>query len=89
MKYTIVFEDRAVKELSRIDKPGRMLVLKKIKQLGENPDGLANSIKILKGKYNHFRLRIGRFRVILNKDDNKIIITLIRVGSRGACPLLI
>ncbi|MEN8153966.1 MAG: type II toxin-antitoxin system RelE/ParE family toxin [Acidobacteriota bacterium] len=83
MKYTIIFEERASKELSRIDKPGRLLVLKKIKQLGEDPDSLSNNIKILKGKYDHFRLRIGRFRVIFNKDDKKITITIIRVGLRS------
>ena len=83
MKYTVVFEEKAVKELSRIDKPSRLLILKKIKQLGEDPKSLANNIKKLKGKYNHFRLRIGRFRIIFDKDAEKIIITIIRVGIRS------
>lgn len=83
MKYTVLFEERAAKELSRIDKPARRLIFKKIKQLGEDPDSLANNIKSLKGKYEHFRLRVGQYRVIFNKDDNKITITVIRVGLRN------
>ena len=82
MKYAVFFEERAEKDLAKINKPHQQLIANKIKQLADNFDSLANNLKILKGKYDYYRLRVGDFRVIFHKDDAKIIITIIRIGHR-------
>ncbi|MCK5058523.1 MAG: type II toxin-antitoxin system RelE/ParE family toxin [Candidatus Aminicenantes bacterium] len=82
MKYEVFFEERAEKELAKIEKPFQRLIVTKIKQLAENFDSLANNLKILKGKNDYYRLRVGNFRVIFYKDDAKIVITIVRIGHR-------
>jgi len=80
--YKIFFEEKAKKELSRVDKPFQKLIAEKIKQLSENFDLMANNMIPLKGKYDYYRLRVGKYRVIFHKDDEQIIITIVRVGHR-------
>jgi mRNA interferase RelE/StbE len=80
--YAVFFEERAAKELVRIEKPYQLLIKKKIEQLSENFDSMVNNLKPLKGKYDYYRLRVGSYRVIFHKDDRKIIITIVRIGHR-------
>ena len=81
--YTLLFDRRAVKELSRIDKPYQIIIKGKLKVLARNPDALKNDIKPLKGTLKQlFRLRIGSYRVIYKKEDDRLIILIIRIGHR-------
>ncbi|MCX6556517.1 MAG: type II toxin-antitoxin system RelE/ParE family toxin [Candidatus Aminicenantes bacterium] len=82
MIYAVFFEERAAKELARIDKPYQLLIKKKIEQLTENFDSMVNNLKPLKGKYDYYRLRVGSYRVIFHKDSRKIIISIVRIGHR-------
>ncbi|MGD2087455.1 MAG: type II toxin-antitoxin system RelE/ParE family toxin [Candidatus Aminicenantes bacterium] len=82
MKYAVFFEERAKKELSKIDKPFQRLIVNKINQMAEDFDSLKGNLKRLQGKYDYYRLRVGNYRVIFHKDDVKIIITIIRIGHR-------
>lgn len=82
MKYQIFFTEKAVKELKKITGPHQKLIAAKIKQLGEDYDSLANNIKPLKGKYEYYRLRVGSYRVIFHKDDDRLVITILRIGHR-------
>jgi mRNA interferase RelE/StbE len=82
MKYAVFFEDRAKKELAKIDKPFQRLIVNKINQLAEDFDSLKGNLKRLQGKYIYCRLRVGNYRVIFHKDDVKIIIIIIRIGHR-------
>ena len=82
MKYAVFFEEKAKKELAKINKPFQRLIANKINQLAENFDSLKGNLKHLQGKYDYFRLRVGNYRVIFHKDDAKIIITIIRIGHR-------
>ena len=82
MNYSVFFEERAAKELARIEKPYQLLIKKKIEQLAENFDSMVNNLKPLKGKYDYYRLRVGNYRVIFHKDARKIIITIVRIGHR-------
>ena len=81
--YTLLFARKAVKELSRIDKPHQIIIKGKLKVLARNPEALKNDIKPLKGTLkNLYRLRIGNYRVIYKKEDDKLIILIIRIGHR-------
>jgi len=51
-----------------------------IRAIIELPEG---DVKKLKGMNEVYRLRVGDFRVIFEKNDNKLIIVVIDIGNRG------
>lgn len=81
--YQLVFAPKAVKELAKIDRPFQLIIKKKLQILAENPDALKNDIKPLKGSNRSlYRLRIGSYRVIYNRDEGRLVILVIRIGHR-------
>ena len=82
MTYKVFYSPKAAKELAQISKPFQQLIVRKITQLSENFASLSNNLKILKGKHDYYRLRVGGYRVIFHKDDERILITIIRIGDR-------
>lgn len=53
-----------------------------ISMLGKNPDDERLDIKKMKGNTG-YRLRIGQWRVIFERDDTVKIISIERIGARG------
>ena len=51
-----------------------------IEAIIEIPEG---DIKKLKGMDEIYRLRVGDFRVIFEKNDNELIVVIIDIGNRG------
>ena len=82
MRYSVFYEEKAAKELAKIDRPYQLLIKKKIKQLAEDFESMSGNLKPLKGEYDYFRLRVGSYRVVFHKDTRKIIITIVRIGQR-------
>ena len=78
--YNVILPKYALKELSKIDKINQQLIFDKIKDL-EN--GIFTNDKSLKGKHNSkFRKRAGNFRIIYLKENNILLITVIRIAHR-------
>jgi len=82
VRYSVFYEERAAKELAKIDRPYQLLIKKKIGRLAEDFKSMSGNLKSLQGKYDYFRLRVGGYRVIFHKDAKKIMITIVRVGHR-------
>jgi mRNA interferase RelE/StbE len=82
VRYSVFYEERAAKELAKIDRPYQLLIKKKIEQLAEDFESMSGNLRLLKGKYDYFRLRVGSYRVIFHKDARKIMITIVRIGHR-------
>lgn len=82
MRYTVFYEERAAKELAKIDRPYQLLIKKKIEQLADDFESISGNLKPLQGEYDYFRLRVGSYRVIFHKDARKIMITIVRIGHR-------
>ncbi|MEN8152970.1 MAG: type II toxin-antitoxin system RelE/ParE family toxin [Acidobacteriota bacterium] len=80
--YRLRFLSRAVKDLQRIDPPFQKIIKEKLTILAENPEVLKNNIIALKGEEKLFRLRVGSYRVIFSKEENELIILIIRIGHR-------
>ncbi len=78
--YTIQFSKRALRDLKGIDKKEASKILDKIKGLAKSPTTAAN-VTPLKGS-DHFRLRVGDYRVIFGIDGESLVIDVIRVGHR-------
>jgi len=76
----IVFTKAAAKDLRLIPQPFAKNILAKIEQYAADPASLTNMVSKLQGRPG-FRLRVGDYRVIFSEDG--IVITILRVGSRG------
>ena len=80
--YKLIFTNKALKSLKAIPKSDAAKILEKLQELSSNPD-LARNVKRLQ---NHpiaiFRLRIGDYRVLFDKEDALRIIEVIDVGHR-------
>lgn len=81
--YALYFLTSAKKEFKKLDSVVQKRIKKKLLLLVENPEILKNNIKALKGEHQgKFRLRINQYRVIFQIKENKLIITIIRIGHR-------
>ena len=78
--YKVIVPKYALKELSKIDNENQQLIFNKIKDL-EN--GIFTNDKSLKGKHKgKFRKRAGNSRIIYLKENDILLITVIRVAHR-------
>jgi mRNA interferase RelE/StbE len=79
MKYTILIERYAQKQIMKLDKKVIPLIKASIADLADNPRPYG--YKKLKGE-DAYRIRVGDYRVIYEIDDGKIIVTVVSVGHR-------
>jgi len=75
--YNIKLTKKAEKFIKKQDKDTQKRPIKAIVEL---PEG---DIKKLKGLDEIYRLRVGDFRVIFEKNDNELIVVVIDIGNRG------
>ena len=81
--YQLVFLNKALDELKKIDRARQKIIKAKLLILARNPAALKNNIRRLSGPEEAiYRLRIGAYRVIFKKDEARLMILVIRVGHR-------
>jgi mRNA interferase RelE/StbE len=81
--YALKFLGKARDDLKKIDKAHQIIIKEKLLILAENPLILKNNIKKLKGtKEDYYRLRVGNYRVIFKKEEERLIIIIVRIGHR-------
>ncbi len=79
MKYEIIFKKPAKRFLKKLDKQKQKRILKKITKLKNNPKLGCPLIGNLKGLW---KLRIGKYRVLYNIIQSKLIIQILDIGPR-------
>ena len=78
--FKIIIPKAAFKELEKIDSEDQKLVYSKIKDLEQ---GIFTADKSLKGKHKgKFRKRAGNYRIVYLKENEILVITLIRIAHR-------
>jgi len=78
--FKVIIPKATFKELEKIDSQNQKLVFFKIKDL---ESGVFTSDKVLKGKYKgKFRKRAGNYRIVYLKENDILVITLIRIAHR-------
>ncbi len=78
--YKIAFDKDAEKEFLKLDSVAQKLVSSKILDLR---DGNFTNDKSLKGKHKgKFRKRAGNYRIVYLKEDNLLVISVIRIAHR-------
>jgi mRNA interferase RelE/StbE len=79
MSYQVLIERYAQKQIMKLDKQVIPVIKAAIAQLADNPRPYG--YKKLKGE-DAYRIRIGKYRVIYEIDDDKIIVIVVSVGHR-------
>jgi mRNA interferase RelE/StbE len=72
----VIIKEKALKELSKLDKSQTTKILIAIENLANYPD--IQNIKKLKNYTPTHRLRVGNYRVLFDIEDNTIIVGSIR-----------
>jgi len=81
--FKLLFLGRAVDDFARIGRPHKKIIKEKLLILAENPEALKNNIKKLSGSGEDlYRLRVGSYRVIFKKEEDKLLIIVVRIGHR-------
>lgn len=83
MKYSILFTERAKKQLKKLDKHTSSLILG---WLEKNIEGTENprihGKGLLGDKSGQWRYRVGDYRIICEIQDEKIIVLVLEIGHR-------
>ncbi len=83
MMYKLKFLGKAVEDLKKIDRAQQKIIKQKLLILAKNPAALKNNIKKIGGPgRNLYRLRTGSYRVIFKREENQLVIIIIRIGHR-------
>jgi len=82
MPYTLIIKQQARKKLQSLPRPERFRLAEKIGLLGENPDNAELDIKKLEGEP-FYRMRVGNWRIIFDRQDEVKIIAVEKIKPRG------
>ena len=82
MVYVLRIKRQAKKKLQSLNKADRLRITEKIVQLGCNPDDSRLDIKPLEGM-TYYRLRVGHWRIIFDRQDDLKIIAIEKIKARG------
>ncbi len=78
MGYTILFAEKAQKQLGKLSKLQASRIIDKIESITDDPHRFVESCE----GYLYYHLRIGNYRVILELNDTAGIIEVLKVGPR-------
>jgi mRNA interferase RelE/StbE len=79
LKYQLLIERSAQKELSKVPHQDRARIIAAIQGLSEDPR--PSGVKKLTGR-NAWRIRVGNYRVIYEIQDNSLVVLVVSVGHR-------
>jgi mRNA interferase RelE/StbE len=81
--FELRFLGKALEDFRKIDRAHQKIIKAKLFILAENPEALKNNIRRISGTDERlFRLRVGNFRVIFKKDEEALVVLIIRIGHR-------
>lgn len=83
MKYKILFDKNADKQLKKIDKTQQRIIVNWIIKNLENTNDPRVFGKTLKGNLkDYWRYRVGDYRIIAEINDDEVKILIIEIGHR-------
>ncbi len=78
MTYQVIFSDLALKQLRKLDGQIGQRIISTLERIRIRPDAYVKKLVGDEG----YRLRMGNYRVILDLDQEKLIILVLRIGHR-------
>ena len=83
MHHEVVYEKKAIKSLSKLDKGQQRMIMGWITKNLVQTDNPRQQGKALKGELKEYwRYRVGNYRLLVAIDDDAIKIILIQIGHR-------
>jgi len=76
--YEVELTDRALKELYKLEKNLQERIVKTLERIRIRPE--AHLTKLVGDSY--YRLRVGDYRLIIDIENNKLILLIIKIGHR-------
>lgn len=84
MKYEVAYTQQAIKELKKLDRYTRDLILSWIeKNLVGCSDPRRHGKGLASNRSGQWRYRVGDYRLIAEIDDGKVTILLLHIGHRS------
>lgn len=80
--YKLIIDKKASKYIDTLDKPTRKRILDALLELKENPYSASNVRKLI-GYTDYYRKRVGDYRIIYRIKHNELIVTILKIDSRG------
>jgi len=80
MPYSMEFTTSAAREFRALDRQMQRRITTKITELCEEP--FPPGTKKLQGQPDHFRIRVGDYRIIYRVDGHRVVIVIVRIGHR-------
>ncbi len=81
--YKLEFTAAALKSLAAMPSNTARLIRSKIDLLAINPAAANKNVKRLKGS-EHYRMRVGDWRVVYALQKDRLVIVIVRIASRGS-----
>ncbi|WP_018751153.1 type II toxin-antitoxin system RelE family toxin [Paenibacillus sanguinis] len=81
--YNVEFSKAAFKTLSKLDVSTARRIVKAIEELKNAPFGNAQTRKMHGYNGDLYRLRVGDYRIIYEIQNHKLLIIIVKIGSRG------
>jgi len=78
MTYGIIFSDRALTQLKKLEKNVRERIISTLERIKIRPQAHVTKLVGVPG----YRLRVGDYRVMLDIDEGNLIILIIKIGHR-------
>ena len=83
MRYKLVFSERALKQLKKLDKHISALIIGWLEKNVENSENPRLHGKgLVENKSGQWRYRVGDYRVICEIQDKEVIVLVLEVGHR-------
>ena len=80
--YRLTAKKQAIKALQKMPRQNAQRIRRALDRLAENPDRRDVDVAPLEGRPG-FRMRVGGFRIILERDDESHSIDVLRIVPRG------
>ena len=80
--YELKYRRQAGNYLARLPLKIKSVIVNNLYELAANPDNVSLNIDVLKGREG-FRLRVGQYRVIYSRQDDRLIIEVVKIRLRG------
>jgi len=78
MTYDIIFSDKTLKQLRKLEKEVQERIIKALERIRIRPEIHVTKLIGDPG----YRLRVGDYRVILDIDKGKLLILVLKIGHR-------
>jgi len=77
--FNVLLEEDVSKELEKLQKELKDVIIKKLKLLEQGFSPVLD-IKKLKGYQNHYRIRVGKFRILFCMENPNVVVY--KIGKR-------